>query len=102
MAGCLTDLETGEVLATGSALNRQIPYGEELVTRIGYARSPEQRNILQRAAVSSINAVIREMASSAGIASSDIADVTVAGNTVMIHLLLPRLEPIRFDEEKAQ
>jgi len=90
VAGCLTDLETGEVLATGSALNRQIPYGEELVTRIGYARSPEQRNILQRAAVGSINAVIREMASSAGVASSDIEDVTVAGNTVMIHLLCNR------------
>jgi uncharacterized 2Fe-2S/4Fe-4S cluster protein (DUF4445 family) len=87
VAGCLANLETGEILATGSALNRQIPYGEELVTRIGYARSPEQRNILQRAAVGSINAVIREMVSSAGISSSDIADVTIAGNTVMIHLL---------------
>lgn len=87
VAGCLANLETGEVLATGSALNRQIPYGEELVTRIGYARSAEQRNILQRAAVGSINAVIREMVSSAGISSSDIADVTIAGNTVMIHLL---------------
>jgi uncharacterized 2Fe-2S/4Fe-4S cluster protein (DUF4445 family) len=87
VAGCLTELETGEILATGSALNRQIPYGEELVTRIGFARSPEQRDILQRAAAGSINAVIREMASSAGVASSDIADVTVAGNTVMIHLL---------------
>ncbi|RPI39727.1 MAG: DUF4445 domain-containing protein [Methanoregulaceae archaeon] len=87
VAGCLAKLETGEILTTGSALNRQIPYGEELVTRIGYARSPEQRNVLQRAAAGSINAVIREMASSAGISSSDIADVTVAGNTVMIHLL---------------
>jgi uncharacterized 2Fe-2S/4Fe-4S cluster protein (DUF4445 family) len=87
VAGCLTDLETGEILATGSALNRQIPYGEELVTRIGYARSADQRNVLQRAAVGSINAVIRDMVSSAGVASSDIADVTVAGNTVMIHLL---------------
>jgi uncharacterized 2Fe-2S/4Fe-4S cluster protein (DUF4445 family) len=87
VAGCLTDLETGEILATGSALNRQIPYGEELVTRIAYARSPDQRSILQRAAAGSINAVIIDMVSSAGIASSDIADVTVAGNTVMIHLL---------------
>jgi uncharacterized 2Fe-2S/4Fe-4S cluster protein (DUF4445 family) len=87
VAGCLVNLETGEILTTGSALNRQIPYGEELVTRIGYARSPEQRNILQRAAAGSINAVIREMVSSAGISSSDIADVTIAGNTVMIHLL---------------
>ena len=87
VAGCLTDLETGEILTTGSTLNRQIPYGEELVTRIGYARSPEQRMVLQRAAVGSINVVIREMASSASVSSSDIADVTVAGNTVMIHLL---------------
>jgi uncharacterized 2Fe-2S/4Fe-4S cluster protein (DUF4445 family) len=90
VAGCLTDLETGEILATGSALNRQIPYGEELVTRIGYARSPEQRNVLQRAATGSINAVIRELVSSASVASSDIADVTIAGNTVMIHLLCNR------------
>jgi uncharacterized 2Fe-2S/4Fe-4S cluster protein (DUF4445 family) len=87
VAGCLTDLETGEILATGSALNRQIPYGEELVTRIGFARSPEQRNVLQRAAIGSINAVIRQMVSSACVASTDIADVTIAGNTVMIHLL---------------
>src|SRR5512137_1480276 len=83
VAGCLANLETGEILATGSALNRQIPYGEELVTRIGYARSPEKRNILQRAATGSINAVIEEMVSSAGISSLDIADVTIAGNTVM-------------------
>ena len=87
VAGCLANLETGEILATGSALNRQIPYGEELVTRIGYARSAEPRSILQRAAVGSINAVIQEMTSSAGISTSEIADVTVAGNTVMIHLL---------------
>lgn len=90
VAGCLVNLETGEILATASTLNRQIPYGEELVTRIGYARSPEQRNVLQRAAMGSINAVIREMTSSSGIASSEIADVTIAGNTVMIHLLCNR------------
>ena len=87
VAGSLADLETGQVLATGSALNRQIPYGEELVTRIGYARTSEQRNVLQRAAVGSINGVIHDMVSLAGVSSSDIADVTVAGNTVMIHLL---------------
>lgn len=90
VAGCLVILETGEILTTGSSLNRQIPYGEELVTRIGYARSHEQRNVLQRAAVGSINAVIREMTSASGVTSSDIADVTVAGNTVMIHLLCNR------------
>ena len=87
VAGCLVNLETGEILATASTLNRQIPYGEELVTRIGYARSPEQRNVLQRAATGSINAVIREMASLSGINSSEIADLTIGGNTVMIHLL---------------
>jgi len=87
VAGCLTDLASGKILATGSALNRQIPYGEELVTRIGFARSPEQRNVLQRAAIGSINTVISEMVSSACAASSDISDVTIAGNTVMIHLL---------------
>ena len=40
VVGCLARLDTGEILATGSALNRQITYGEELLTRIGYAGSP--------------------------------------------------------------
>lgn len=87
VVGCLACLDSGEILATGSALNRQITYGEELLTRIGYARSPAGLDTLQKAAVASINEVIENLARTAGISCTDIMDLCVAGNTVMNHLL---------------
>ncbi|HNX17879.1 MAG TPA: ASKHA domain-containing protein [Methanoregula sp.] len=87
VVGCLARLDTGEILATGSALNRQITYGEELLTRIGYARSPAGLTTLQKAAAASINEVIEYLVRTTGISCTDIMDVCVAGNTVMNHLL---------------
>ena len=62
VVGCLARLDTGEILATGSALNRQITYGEELLTRIGYSASPAGVATLQKAAATSINDVIETLA----------------------------------------
>jgi uncharacterized 2Fe-2S/4Fe-4S cluster protein (DUF4445 family) len=87
VVGCLARLDTGEILATGSALNRQITYGEELLTRIGYSASPAGLTTLQKAAATSINDVIGTLALNAGIERTAIIDLCVAGNTVMNHLL---------------
>jgi uncharacterized 2Fe-2S/4Fe-4S cluster protein (DUF4445 family) len=87
VVGCLVKLETGEIVETGSTLNRQITYGEELITRIGYSGLPEGLATMQRAAVDSINTVITQICGAAGLASADILDICVAGNTVMNHLL---------------
>ena len=37
IAAYLTDLETGEVLTAKGAMNPQIAYGEDIVSRISYA-----------------------------------------------------------------
>ncbi len=87
VVGCLARLDTGEILATGSALNRQITYGEELLTRIGYSASPAGVATLQKAAATSINDVIGTLALNAGIERTAIIDLCLAGNTVMNHLL---------------
>ena len=87
VVGCLARLDTGAILATASSLNRQITYGEELLTRIGYSGSPAGLATLQRAAVSSINDIIETLARTAGISRTDILDTCIAGNTVMNHLL---------------
>ena len=87
VVGCLARLDTGAILATASSLNRQITYGEELLTRIGYAGTPAGLATLQRAAVRSINDVIESLVRTAGISSTDVLDSCIAGNTVMIHLL---------------
>jgi uncharacterized 2Fe-2S/4Fe-4S cluster protein (DUF4445 family) len=87
VVGCLADLTSGEILETGSTLNGQITYGEELITRIGYAHTNEGLATLQRAAAESIKNVISQLVSQAGIQTTDIVDITVGGNTVMNHLL---------------
>jgi uncharacterized 2Fe-2S/4Fe-4S cluster protein (DUF4445 family) len=87
VVGCLARLDTGEILATGSALNRQITHGEELLTRIGFASAPAGLATLQKAAVTSINDVIGTLALNSGIERMAIIDLCIAGNTVMNHLL---------------
>ncbi|HRY74674.1 MAG TPA: ASKHA domain-containing protein [Methanoregulaceae archaeon] len=87
VVGCLTDLSTGEIVTTGSTLNRQITYGEEVLTRIGYAKTPGGLSVLQKSAAESINAVISAIRQEGKIGRDDIVCMTVGGNTVMNHLL---------------
>nr|ARX76840.1 putative metal-binding protein [uncultured archaeon]ARX76947.1 putative metal-binding protein [uncultured archaeon] len=86
VVGCLVDLATGEIVGSGSTLNRQITYGEELITRIGYSDTPEGLSTMHRAAVESVDTVISQLVRDSGIEKSDIMDMCVAGNTVMNHL----------------
>ena len=88
VVGCLVNLVSGMILETGSTLNRQITYGEELITRIGFADSPDSQAALRQAVVDSIDTVVSDIVSCAGIQKTDIVDMCIAGNTVMHHLFL--------------
>ncbi|MDI6719748.1 MAG: ASKHA domain-containing protein [Methanomicrobiales archaeon] len=90
VVGTLVDLATGVLLARQATLNRQITYGEEVITRIGFSGRADGVRLLQQAARESINQVIRDAAAAAGIAPAEILEVTVGGNTVMNHLLVGR------------
>jgi uncharacterized 2Fe-2S/4Fe-4S cluster protein (DUF4445 family) len=89
IVGLLVDLTTGEILGKASELNRQITYGETLLTRISFSRKAEEGlQRLQRAVVQSINGVVDSLTSSAGIRNEEITSVCAGGNTVMNHLLV--------------
>jgi len=88
VVGCLSDLSSGTIIETGSTLNRQITYGEEVLTRIGYAGKAGGLSTLQVSAAESINAIIGTMVRTRGIAQEDIMCVALGANTVMNHLLL--------------
>jgi len=90
VVGVLVNLATGEVPAQDATLNRQITYGEELITRISFAKKPDGLEVLQQAAAESINRVIESISASAGIQSTDVAECCIGGNTVMNHLLAGR------------
>ena len=84
----LRTLITGEILGTASNYNKQIGFGEDILSRVNYARKPGGLERLQKMAVEGINEAITTVANSAGVDRDDIYEAVVAGNTVMTHLLL--------------
>lgn len=86
VAALLVDINTGKILARASALNRQITYGEELVTRITIGRTPSGLASLRTAAIRSINEAIDRLITDAGINHNAVVDCCIGGNTVMCWL----------------
>lgn len=84
LAGYLVNLLTGKVLAAGSAMNPQIPYGEDVISRLNY---PEQDK-LQSVLVDALNNILSDLLEKTGIKNEEVYEMTVVGNTVMHHIFL--------------
>ncbi len=85
----LCDLRTGAVLATEAAMNPQVRYGEDLMSRVSYAMmDPQGAARLHRAIITALNDLAKKAAAKAGLTTDDIYDMVIAGNTVMHHILL--------------
>jgi len=84
----LVDLGTGKIIREESAFNRQLEFGDDVVTRIQLAGDPSQRERLQHAIVhETVAPLIRAACAAAQVQPSRIGAVTIAGNTTMLHLL---------------
>ena len=86
--GQLLDLNRGEVLAQSLDYNGQISYGEDVISRIAYSQKPGGLKKLGRAVVGTINGLLQELTKQAGTEVKDISHMVIAGNTVMVQLLL--------------
>jgi uncharacterized 2Fe-2S/4Fe-4S cluster protein (DUF4445 family) len=84
----LVDLITGDVLAQFGDYNRQISYGEDVISRIIYAGKPGGLEKLQEEVIATINKLINKMVKKARIDPDEISAVTLAGNTTMTQLAL--------------
>ena len=85
----LSDLQTGELLATQAVMNPQVTYGEDLMSRISYATdNKDGLKKLHRAILGAFNRLAKSVAEQAGIKSTDIHEAVVVGNTAMISLFL--------------
>ena len=85
----LCDLRTGAVLATKAAMNPQVRFGEDLMSRVSYGMMQSGGvERLNRVVIAAINELATQAAKDAGISIEDILDVTLVGNTIMHHLLL--------------
>ncbi|MEJ5224018.1 MAG: ASKHA domain-containing protein [Anaerolineales bacterium] len=89
LAGYLLDLSSGETLAAAGAMNPQIAFGEDVMSRLAFAmHTPGGADQLRTAAVEAVNALVRDLCARANRPLDDVADAVMVGNTAMHHLFL--------------
>ena len=85
----LLDLQTGERLAVSSALNPQVHFGDDVITRIAFCQKDPEGSVQIREAVrAGINDLIGRAVEKAGARPELILEAAVAGNTAMHHFFL--------------
>jgi uncharacterized 2Fe-2S/4Fe-4S cluster protein (DUF4445 family) len=94
----LVDLESGEVLGTSSTMNPQVARGEDVISRIHYARKPGHLKELHDLIIGAVNHLIDKAVLTSRVAAGDIYYASFSGNTTMAHLFLD-LEPRHIREE---
>jgi len=89
VAGYLCSLKTGKLIATGSLMNPQVTYGDDVIARITYVMDqPDGMKKMRGAIIDCLNDLIRTVTGDAGLSPADILEITLVGNTVMHHLFL--------------
>ena len=89
IAAHLCNLETGEVVASAGAMNPQIRFGEDLMSRVSYAMmNPGGAGAMTQAVRGALNSLAADVAQQAKLEVTDILEITVVGNPIMHHLLL--------------
>ncbi len=89
IAAHLTELSSGQILASSGMMNPQIRFGEDLMSRVSYAMmNPDGVAEMTSVVREALNTLATEVAKEADIQATDILELTVVGNPVMHHLLL--------------
>ena len=85
----LLDLETGTPVAVSSILNKQQPFGGDVITRISATMmDPEALGRLSSLARETLSELAREVCEEGGVALEEVYEVALAGNATMTALLL--------------
>ena len=89
IVGYLVNLHNGKIYSIASALNPQTAYGEDVISRIAYAKDdPAGLVKLNSILLKSLNSIIKETCTNAKVSASQIYEATIVGNSVMHHLFL--------------
>jgi len=85
----LIDLNTGETRDTATAMNSQVKFGADVVSRISYAFH-NQKNLeeLRNSIIKTLNKMITQLLKRNRIDPDFVYEIAAAGNTSMNHLLL--------------
>jgi uncharacterized 2Fe-2S/4Fe-4S cluster protein (DUF4445 family) len=89
LAASLYDLSDGRLLETASALNPQVAFGHDIMTRISRAISGDG-DAMFGAVTGRIGELLRGLLVTGGDGRSDLREIVVVGNPAMVHLFLDR------------
>ena len=85
----LLDLSTGTPVAVESMLNKQQPFGADVITRISATMmDPGALDKLQQLAQETLAELARAVCAHGGVQPDEVYEVAVAGNATMTHLVL--------------
>lgn len=85
----LLDLVTGTPVAVKSMLNKQQPFGADVISRISATMmDPQAAGLMQKAALDTFNELISEVCAESGVDKNQIYATSIAGNATMVQLLL--------------
>jgi len=89
IVGHLCDLQSGAVLATEDAMNPQVSFGEDIMSRMSYVNDREGGlKEMHDGVIGALNKLARGAARQVGLKATEIADLVIVGNTTMHHMLL--------------
>jgi uncharacterized 2Fe-2S/4Fe-4S cluster protein (DUF4445 family) len=89
VAAFLVDLETGATLASEAAMNPQVPYGEDVMSRLNYGEASEaQRERMQELLIACVNDLLSDLLSRTGFDARQVEQVVIVGNSAMHHQIL--------------
>ncbi|WP_294611098.1 ASKHA domain-containing protein [uncultured Roseovarius sp.] len=98
VAAHLTNLETGEVVASSGIMNPQIRFGEDLMSRVSYSMmNPGGDKEMTASVRDALNTLAEEIAKEAGIDAALIVETVFVCNPVMHHLLLG-IDPVELGQ----
>ena len=99
VSAVLINMETGEILAKGSAGNGQIRYGADVINRIVEQTKEGGIRKLQKAIIDeTLNPMIANMCRSIGIKTTQIYRLSLASNSTMNHLFMGiNADPLRME-----
>jgi len=87
LAAYLVRLRSGETVARAGAMNPQVSYGEDVISRIAFIdREPDGAQKLQSILMETLNRLISEMCTGAQIQVDQVLDAVLVGNTAMHHI----------------
>ena len=88
LAAYLVDLEQGHTIAKLGAMNPQIAYGEDVISRVAYCNHHAAgRMTLQHKLIETLNTLLGEMCRETNVTRDQIVEAVIVGNTAMHHLL---------------